>query len=69
NETLQAKIRNAQLEKVAYMLIVGDRETEASSVSVRKRNGEDLGQVKLENFIKDIKKEIANKYTSEVYSY
>ncbi|MDP3994476.1 MAG: threonine--tRNA ligase, partial [bacterium] len=47
NETLQAKIRNAQLEKVAYMLIVGDRETEASSVSVRKRNGEDLGQVKL----------------------
>lgn len=61
NERLQAKIRDAQLEKVAYMLIVGDKETETSSVSVRKRNSEDLGAKKLDEFIENIKKEINHK--------
>ncbi len=61
SERLQAKIRDAQLEKVAYMLVVGDRETETSSVSVRKRNGQDLGAQPLEKFVEEIKKEIDQK--------
>lgn len=61
NERLQAKIRDAQMEKVAYMFIVGDREAEAGKVAVRKRNGEDLGAKDLEEFIKALKKEIEEK--------
>jgi threonyl-tRNA synthetase len=61
NETLQAKIRNAQLEKIPYMLIVGDREEKSGKVAVRKRNGQDLGAVALEKFIEDVKKEIDKK--------
>ncbi|MCX6704077.1 MAG: threonine--tRNA ligase [Candidatus Woesebacteria bacterium] len=61
NERLQAKIRDAQLEKVAYMFIVGDREAEAKEVAVRKRNGEDLGPKDLDEFIKALKKEIEEK--------
>jgi len=55
SERLQAKIRDAQLEKVPYMLIVGKREAEASSVAVRKRTGEDIGAVQIDQFIKDTK--------------
>jgi len=61
NERLQAKIRDAQLEKVAYMLIVGDREEKEEKVAVRKRNGEDLGAKKLDEFISSIKKEVQDK--------
>ena len=43
NERMNAKIREAQKQKVPYMLVVGDREMEADSVSVRMRSGEDLG--------------------------
>jgi threonyl-tRNA synthetase len=42
NERMQAKIRDAQLMKVPYMLVVGDREAEAGEAAVRLRNGEDL---------------------------
>jgi threonyl-tRNA synthetase len=42
SETMQAKIRDAQLKKVPYMLIVGDREMAANQVSIRLRTGEDL---------------------------
>ena len=61
NERLQAKIRDAQLEKVAYMLILGDKEKESESVAVRKRNGKDLGSQPLDKFIQEIKKEIESK--------
>jgi threonyl-tRNA synthetase len=64
NERLQAKIRDAQMQKVSYMFIVGDREAEAHKVAVRKRNGEDLGSKDLESFIKDLKKEIGEKIIS-----
>jgi threonyl-tRNA synthetase len=60
-ERLQAKIRDAQLEKVAYMLIVGDREKKEEKVAIRKRNGQDLGPKKLDEFISTIKKEIDEK--------
>ncbi len=61
NERLQAKIRDAQMEKVAYMFIVGDKEKESRSVAVRKRDGTDLGSQNLEAFIKTLKKEIEEK--------
>ena len=43
NERMNAKIRDAQLQKVPYMLVVGDREAEAEAAAVRLRSGEDLG--------------------------
>ncbi len=61
NERLQAKIRDAQLEKVPYMFIVGDKEKEAGTVAVRKRDGSDLGSLKLDSFMADLKKEIEDK--------
>jgi len=64
NERLQAKIRDAQLEKVSYMFIVGDREAEAKAVAVRKRDGKDLGSKDLEGFIQALKKEIDEKEIS-----
>jgi threonyl-tRNA synthetase len=43
NERMNAKIRDAQLSKVPYMLVVGDKEAEAGGAAVRRRSGEDLG--------------------------
>lgn len=60
-ETLQAKIRGAQLEKVPYMLILGGKEEQGASVAVRKRSGKDLGAVPLNKFVSEIKEEIAGK--------
>ncbi len=61
NERLQAKIRDAQLEKVAYMLILGEKEEKEERVAVRKRSGEDLGAKKLNEFTSETKKEIKEK--------
>lgn len=61
NETLPAKVRDAQLEKVPYMLIIGDKEEKGKTVSERGRSGKDYGQQKLEKFIKNIEEEIENK--------
>ena len=51
NERMQHKIREAQIQKVPYMLIVGNREAEAGAVSVRLRSEEDLGSQSVEDFI------------------
>jgi threonyl-tRNA synthetase len=64
NETLGAKIRDAQEEKVSYMLIVGDRDEKARVVSARSRDGKDHGQMNLAEFIKNIKEEIETKALS-----
>jgi len=48
---MQAKIRNAQLQKIPYMLVVGGREAEADSVAVRLRTGEDLGAKTVDEFV------------------
>ncbi len=50
-DRMQAKIRNAQLQKVPYMLVVGKREVEADSVAVRLRSGEDLGAKTVDEFL------------------
>jgi threonyl-tRNA synthetase len=47
---MQAKIRNAQMEKIPYMLVVGKREVEQNAVAVRLRNGDDLGAIPLSEF-------------------
>ena len=51
NESLKAKIRDAQLAKVPYMLVIGDREAEAGTVSVRHRHRGDLGVQSLDDFL------------------
>ena len=51
NERMNAKIRKAQLQKIPYMLIVGDQEIETNTVSVRQRNGENLGSTEFNEFI------------------
>ncbi len=61
NEKLQAKIRDAQLEKIPYMLIIGGKEAEAGTVAVRHRSKGDLGPRPLEQFIADLQQEIASR--------
>ncbi|HYJ12284.1 MAG TPA: threonine--tRNA ligase, partial [Thermomicrobiales bacterium] len=48
---MQAKIRNAQLQKIPYMLVIGKREAEAGQVAVRLRSGEDLGAMTVQDFL------------------
>lgn len=57
-EKMQAKIRDAQLQKIPYMLIIGDREEKESNVAVRTREGKDLGAIAVEEFIKRVSQEI-----------
>jgi threonyl-tRNA synthetase len=61
NETLGNKIRDAQNEKVPYMLIVGDKEVVDNTVNIRKRSQKESNNIKLKEFIKNIKKEIEEK--------
>ena len=61
NATLQAKIRDAQVEKIPYMLIIGDKEESSKKVSVRARTGDDLGQMPKEDFIERVADKIKSK--------
>ena len=61
NATLPGKIRDAQIEKIPYMLVVGDKEEKSGSISVRLRNEEDLGPIILDKFIMDIKNKVDKK--------
>ena len=61
NETLGKKIRGAELQKIPYLLVFGDKEFQASAVAVRQRGKGDLGQMKVKEFIKKIRKEIETK--------
>ena len=61
NETIGKKIREAQLEKVPYSLIIGEKEEAENLVAVRKRSVGDLGAKKLEEFVKEITEEIKSK--------
>ncbi len=61
NETLGKKIREAELQKIPYLLIVGEKEVEAKSVAVRKRSEGDVGQIKIDEFVEKIKKEVSKK--------
>ena len=61
NEKIGYKIREAQTDKTPYMLIIGDKELESNTVSVRSRKKGELGAVAFDDFIKDILEEINNK--------
>ena len=61
SEKIGYKIREAQLEKVPYMLVVGDKEIEAKSVGVRSRKDGDTGSMKIEDFVEKIVNEVVNK--------
>ena len=56
-ERMNLKIRNAQMMKVPYMLVVGDREMGAGAVAVRQRDGEDLGAMPVADFLERLKQE------------
>ena len=61
NETLGKKIREGELQKIPYLLIVGEKEQKANSISIRDRREGDLGPMKTDKFIEKIKKEIEEK--------
>ncbi len=61
NEKTGYKIREAQLEKIPYMLVVGPKEVEGNLVAVRSRKNGDEGTMQISNFIEKIKKEIEEK--------
>ncbi|MEX0616763.1 MAG: threonine--tRNA ligase [Candidatus Woykebacteria bacterium] len=61
NETLQSRIRNAELQKIPYILVVGDKEQVTKKISVRKRGSKDLTSEDLVDFIRQVKKQIENR--------
>ena len=61
NEKIGYKIRQAQLKKIPYMLVVGEKEVSSNTVSVRSRKNGDLGSMSLAEFISTLKEEIENK--------
>lgn len=61
NEKIGYKIREAQMEKVPYMLVIGEKEASEGLVAVRRRDKGDLGAVSADEFIAGVSKEIAEK--------
>ena len=61
SERMNLKIRNAQTQKVPYMLVVGDREVEANAASVRLRSEEDLGAMSLDDLLARMEEEVSLK--------
>ncbi|MDD5292636.1 MAG: His/Gly/Thr/Pro-type tRNA ligase C-terminal domain-containing protein, partial [Candidatus Omnitrophica bacterium] len=57
NETLDKKIREAEMQKTPYIVVIGEREFKANTVSVRKRLAGDQGEMELFNFIQTLKEE------------
>jgi threonyl-tRNA synthetase len=60
-DRMQAKIRDAQMQKVPYMLVIGKREVEKNAVAVRLRSGEDLGGMQLADFVDMVEAVVASK--------
>jgi threonyl-tRNA synthetase len=64
NEKLGYKIREAQLRKVPYMLVVGERESQNGTVSLRHRTGDDVGAIPLDRVLADLAREIGTRASS-----
>jgi threonyl-tRNA synthetase len=61
SETLGAKIRDAQMMRIPYMVIVGQKEVAAGKIALRTREEKDLGQIALADFIKMVQEKITEK--------
>ncbi len=61
NETVSKKIREGEIQKIPYLVVVGDKEKENKTIRIRKRGEGDIGEMKVEEFLKLIKKEIDEK--------
>ena len=61
SEKMNAKIRDAETEKIPYIVIVGDKEKEAATISVRKRKVGDIGLMNIDDFLNMLSREIENK--------
>ncbi len=57
NETLSKRIRNAELQKIPYIIVVGEKEEKSGTIAVREKSKGDLGTMKVEDFIKKVKNE------------
>ena len=60
NETVGKKIRESEINKIPFMIVVGENEVKNNSISIRRHHGEDLGEMKIEKFVDIIKKEISD---------
>ena len=58
NETVGKKIRESEIKKIPFMIVVGENEVKNNTISIRRHHGEDLGEMKIEKFVDIIKKEI-----------
>ncbi|MBI4034886.1 MAG: threonine--tRNA ligase, partial [Candidatus Chisholmbacteria bacterium] len=67
-ESLQKRIRDAELKKIPYMVIIGDKEVKSNTVSIRARGEKDLGSMNLKKFISLISQEISSKATTNSHS-
>jgi len=61
NETVGKRIREAELQKIPYILVIGDKEMKTKSIRVRQRGMGDIGEMKLTKFLEKIKIEIEKK--------
>jgi threonyl-tRNA synthetase len=61
NERMNAKIRDAQLQKIPYMLVVGDKEMEQNGVALRLRSGENPGPISLESFLEKARRDVQDR--------
>jgi len=60
-ETLSKKIKLSEIKKIPYMIVIGEKEQETRTITIRKKIGGDLKEIKLENFIKELRKVVDNK--------
>ena len=60
NETVGKKIRESEINKIPFMIVVGENEVKNDTISIRRHHGDDLGEMKIEKFIDIIKKEISD---------
>jgi len=59
NETVGKKIRESEMKKIPFMIVVGENEVKNNSVSIRRHHGGDLGEMKIEEFVDIVKKEVS----------
>ncbi|MET3616657.1 threonyl-tRNA synthetase [Peptoniphilus olsenii] len=64
-EKVGKKIRDAQLKKINYMLVIGEQEVDSGKLSIRKRSGEEIKDIAINDFINDLQKEIIDKEITE----